>query len=237
MSWKILLTRTVWLIESAFDRLRPNVPPEAGVIEPYVGYSTPQGLVARGRVLVSLKGATPKPNQSRLTNARQLLARFFTREVAGVTVTACGSGVTTRSNEEGYFTLNLPAGEHEGGWAEIEAEIGERGESRERLPVRVTGPDAIFGVISDIDDTVMRTGAYSLALNLWTTFTGNSMTREVFEDAVALMLRLHDGATRCSTSRRALGTFMISSRTCFPARVSCGGRSSCAIWASARASW
>ncbi len=45
----------------------------------------------------------------------------------------------------------------------------------------------------DIDDTMMQTGAYSLARNLWTTFTGSALTRDVFPDAVALMTRLHDG--------------------------------------------
>lgn len=192
MSWKILLTRTVWLIESLFDRLRPGVAPEAGVIEPYVGYSTPEGLVARGRVLVALKNGTPMPGQSRFTNFRQLLARFFTREVSGARVLAGTTGVTAISDEEGYFTLFLPRERETGGLTDIAAELEGRPESRVALPVMVTGPAAEFGVISDIDDTIMRTGAYSLALNLWTTFTGNSLTREVFPDAVELIRRLHD---------------------------------------------
>jgi phosphatidate phosphatase APP1 len=192
MSWKVALTRTVWQVERAFEWLRPRVPPGAGVIEPYLGYSTPDGLVARGRVLVAVKDRTPRERQSRLTNFFQLVARFFTREVAGATVRACEPGVSAVSDEEGYFTLHLPGG-LSGGWAQIAAEIGGRPDSRVMLPVRVTDPEAAFGIISDIDDTVMRTGAYSLVLNLWTTLTGNSLTREVFPDAVALMERLHDG--------------------------------------------
>ncbi len=193
MAWKIVLTRTVWLIESAFDWLRPDLPPGTGVIEPYVGYSTPDGLVARGRVLAALPNAVPRADQSRFRNFWQLIRRFFTREVPGVRVSAFVTGVSTLSDEEGYFTLFLPRASAGSGWAEISAEIVGRPETRVALPVRVTEPHAEFGVISDIDDTVMHTGAYSLALNLWTTLTGNSLTREVFPDAVALMERLHDG--------------------------------------------
>ena len=80
---------------------------------------------------------------------------------------------------------------------------GSRGPVRRRLrllagreepptafPALVPHPDARFGVISDIDDTMMQTGAYSLARNLWTTFTGSAATRRVFPDAVGLMERL-----------------------------------------------
>jgi phosphatidate phosphatase APP1 len=187
------LSRTAWRIERVFVRLRGGLPPGAGVIEPYIGYSTPNGLVARGRVLVSLLDRTPRPDQSRLTNFRHLVARFFTREIPGVTVRACGAGISAVSDEEGYVTLRVPGGQSSGGWAEIAAAIEQRPASRVKLLVRVTDPTATFGIISDIDDTVMHTGAYSLALNLWTTLTGNSLTREVFADAVALLERLHDG--------------------------------------------
>jgi phosphatidate phosphatase APP1 len=52
--------------------------------------------------------------------------------------------------------------------------------------------DAAFGVISDIDDTMMETGAYSLWRNIWTSLTGNALTRTVFEDAKQLMSLLQD---------------------------------------------
>lgn len=38
----------------------------------------------------------------------------------------------------------------------------------------------------------MQTGAYSLAKNLWTTFTGSATTRRVFPDATVLMDHLSD---------------------------------------------
>ena len=59
--------------------------------------------------------------------------------------------------------------------------------------VLVPRPDARFGVISDIDDTVMHTGAWSLTRNLWTTLTGDEDSRIVFADAVALLAQLAEG--------------------------------------------
>ena len=176
-----------------FERLRPGPPPDAGVIEPYLGYATPDALVARGRVLVTLKGRVPRPGQTRLRNVAQVVARFFTREVGGVEVVAPGLGATAVSDDEGYFTLRVPRPAEAAGWVAVPAVLAGRAGTDVALPVAVTDARAAFGVISDIDDTVMRTGAYSLALNLWTTFTGNSLTREVFEDAVAFLARLHDG--------------------------------------------
>jgi phosphatidate phosphatase APP1 len=149
--------------------------------------------VARGRVLVSRRDRTPRPDQRRLINFWHLVMRFFTREVPGATIRACDTTISAVSDEEGYFTLLLPGRPTGRGWTEIVAEIEARPDGRTGLPVSVTSPNATFGIISDIDDTVMHTGAYSLALNLWTTLTGNSLTREIFPDAVALMERLHDG--------------------------------------------
>jgi phosphatidate phosphatase APP1 len=193
MFWKAVLSRIAWHIERAFVRFRRSAPSGTGVIEPYVGYSTSEGLVARGRVLVMLRDRHPRPDQSRLINFWHLVMRFMTREVAGATVRACNMESSAVSDEEGYFTLLLPVFPDGCGWTEIAAQLAERSESRVNLPVSVTDPAATFGIISDIDDTIMRTGAYSLALNLWTTFTGNSMTREVFPDAVELIERLHAG--------------------------------------------
>jgi phosphatidate phosphatase APP1 len=100
----------------------------------------------------------------------------------------------TRSDAEGYVRLELPRGEHHRGWNEVHLEIEGLPATRTGFPVLVPPREARLGVISDVDDTMMRTGAYSLWRNLWTTFTGSALTREVFADAVELVARLHDGA-------------------------------------------
>jgi phosphatidate phosphatase APP1 len=182
------LTRLEGLFEAVLGRLRPprSTPP---VIDPYLGYSTPEHWVARGRVLTRLIRPEVRPGQRRLRNFLQMLSLFVTDEVAEVTVTAPAYGVSALTDEEGYFTLLVPRGASEG-WAEVAVEAEG---ARAVLPVQVTGQGARFAVVSDIDDTVIATGAWNVWRNLWTTFTGNPTTRRVFPDAVELLARLAEG--------------------------------------------
>src|SRR5690606_19421099 len=55
---------------------------------------------------------------------------------------------------------------------------------------------ARFGVISDLDDTVIRTDATSLVRMLRATLFHNAHTRLPFEGVAAFYRALHDGATR-----------------------------------------
>jgi phosphatidate phosphatase APP1 len=183
-----LVHRLALRVEAAIDRLRP---PRRGprVLEPYRGYATPGSLVLRGRVLTGLRAATPRPEQSRWTNLRQMVGLFLTSEVDGVRVVAPEAGVAATSDEEGYVTLEVPR-DGRAGWIETAVEVAGDPGSRRAFPAYAPGPEARRLVISDIDDTVLETGAYSLLRNLWTTFTGSAATRRIFPDAVAAMERL-----------------------------------------------
>jgi phosphatidate phosphatase APP1 len=164
------------------------------VLDPYRGYATPDHLVVRGRVLTRLRRTEPAPEASRLVNFGQMASLFFTSEVSDVAVRSPETGRAASSDGEGYIALRLPRDRASPGWNEVHLEIAAHPGTRRGFPVLVPSPAARRGIISDVDDTMMRTGAYSLARNLWTTFTGSALTREIFEDAVALMQRLHDRA-------------------------------------------
>lgn len=159
------------------------------MIEPYIGYATPDHLVLRGRVLTALRRSTPQPEQSRWVNFRQMLGLFLTNEVANVALEA--EGVTGRTDEEGYFTLYLPR-DTRAGWQNISVSIADTDVSVP-CPVMIARADATFAVVSDIDDTMLKTGAYSLPRNLWTSLTGNALTRQVFTDAVEFMQTVSAG--------------------------------------------
>ena len=190
MPFAAKLHRLALSAERSIDRRVARRRRDRPVIEPYLGYATPEHLIARGRVLTALRRGEPLPTQSRWTNFRQMAALFLTGEVEGVTVE--GGGTEADSDAEGYFSLLVPRGGQAPGWHEVRAHC-EGFEEGETLPVLVPRADAAFGVISDVDDTMMNTGAYSLARNLWTSFTGNALTREVFPDAVELMTAWHEG--------------------------------------------
>jgi len=178
-----------WRAEYVLDRLRGQRD-NRRIIEPYIGYATPDNLVVRGRVLAALRRNKPMPTQSLWMNFRQMLSLFLTDEVSGVEVTA--QSVTAVTDDEGYFTLLLPRNTIEG-WVDIEVSIPGR-EGVTLCPVLVAQQDAAFAVISDVDDTMLETGAYSLARNLWTSLTGNPLTRRIFPDAVDFIKALsNDG--------------------------------------------
>lgn len=166
------IARTISRIESYIPRRRFVGEP---LIQPYPGYATPQTLVARGRVI------------GRPVDHMRVISSFRTREMAGVAV--AGGPVETVTDDEGYFTLELPRNGLEG-WVPIPVQAGDH---QAILPVLVPRRDARLGVISDIDDTLMHTGAWSLPRNLWTTLRGRPDTRIVFPDAVALLHCLGEG--------------------------------------------
>lgn len=160
------------------------------VIDPYLGFATPDNLILRGRVLSKLRHRDPRGGQGVWANLRDMVSFFLTDEIPDRRVWS--GEVSAISDEEGYFHLLLPPALTPG-WVEADVHV-EGTEGPGRCRALVPRPDASFMVISDIDDTMMRTGAYSLAKNLWTTFTGNPLTRHIFPDARALMNSLSDGA-------------------------------------------
>lgn len=180
---KLRLAKIASSLERFVDRFRSAKAAE--VVTPYIGYATSDALVVRGRVLSNVHADTATATQSRWTNLCQMVRLFMTDEVADVSVTAMGQ--TTLSDEEGYFTLHLPRGAETG---RVDVTV-QAGSASADCPVIIPAKDAAFGVISDIDDTMMETGAYSLPRNLWTSLTGNALTRKVFPDAVTLMQVLH----------------------------------------------
>jgi phosphatidate phosphatase APP1 len=162
---------------------------DAPVLDPYVGYATPDGLVLRGRVLSHLRRAEPSPMQSRWTNLRQMVALFLTDEVCGVTVR--GGGAEAVSDGEGYFTL-LVQRHAAPGWTDVPVRIAGQ-QTAVPFRARVPSPGAAYMIVSDIDDTMIETGAHSLLRNLWTTFTGSALTRTAHVDAKRLMEAMVDG--------------------------------------------
>lgn len=186
MSTKQNLARVAARVEAFADRFRgsSNATPQ---ITPYLGYATPTQLIVRGRVLGSKTDRLLRPDQSRFANFRAMVRMFRTDEIAGVTVRA--GDTSTQSDEEGYFTLELPRQDLTGR-VEFSVSVGK---GSWLCPVLIPHAHGAFGLISDIDDTMIYTGAYRLWRNLWVSLTGNATTRVVFADAERLMVRLNAG--------------------------------------------
>lgn len=193
---RYLLHRLAYWSERLMDhmvvrraRSRGDVP----ALDPYRGFSTPTHAIVRGRALTALRRTDPSEGQRLSTNLRQMVSLFITGELADLPVVASDSRAETRTNAEGYLWLEVPREDLSPGWSEVTVEIAGHPETRVNFPVLVPRDDARFGVISDVDDTMMETGAYSLMRNLWTSMTGNALTRHVYPDAIEMMQRLYDG--------------------------------------------
>ncbi|SMB95028.1 App1 family protein [Deinococcus hopiensis] len=159
------------------------------ILQPYVGWGTPVFVELTGRVLLPRALAPARTADPHWHNFRNILRRLLSREVGGVQVTgtlgeATASGV---SDADGYFTLVFEPGEggpFSEGWHEARLSIGGR-PGRTRADVQVIGK-ARFGVISDLDDTVIRSDVTSVPRMLLTSLTGNARTRLPFPGVSAL---------------------------------------------------
>ena len=180
---KTVALRIARLVESGLERIGDE-DDDAPVLDPYLGYATPDGVVLRGRVLSHLRRVEPDPEQSKWMNLRQMANLFVTDEVQGVRVATTDGRAEALSDAEGYVRLVVP-GTFDPGWTTLQVAID--GQDPVPFHARIPNPDAKHMVISDVDDTVIETGAHSLARNLWTTFTGSALTRQAHDDAVELI--------------------------------------------------
>jgi phosphatidate phosphatase APP1 len=185
-------------LERRLDRLRLRAKRRLGwtspaYIQPFRGFSSGKRVWAHGRVLEDKHARRESRLGGRIGNFRQMLRRFETDEIAGAQVRASfgGQGLTVVSNEEGYIDIafDLDAGLPETlTWKEMQLDLvdnnsGDASASPPvQLPILLPAQSASFAVISDIDDTIVKTGATSLLRNLKTTFLNSVEQRLAFPD-------------------------------------------------------
>jgi len=132
---------------------------------------------------------------------------FVSDEQAGVPlrVTVAGASVETTSDVEGYFRARLKPEPDAltSPWATGTVELagayrGLSGLHTTAYDVRVAGPEAAFGVVSDIDDTILETGVQRVGRMIVATLTGSALTRTPFPGAAKLYRDLAAGANPVS---------------------------------------
>jgi phosphatidate phosphatase APP1 len=166
------------------------------IILPYLGYGTPEKLMLQGRVLQD-EGFRPTSDAER--RWRNLVAFFKRMEadvVPGARLRAQFGGVCAESvsDRQGYFRVELkPAGPAKPGWNEVALELVRKREIRASGRVLVPPPDAEFGVISDIDDTIVYSQAIRKLRMIVSLAFSNARTRKPFKDVGAFYRALHRG--------------------------------------------
>ena len=171
------------------------------VILAYRGYGTSKKLYVKGRVIEDKGITTASESDSTRVNFVNMLKRFFNAEVPHARINVRFQGIEHEviADAEGYFEIwiepvqPLPMDRI---WHEIELELIS---PRTEQPVHTTAsvlvppPTAQFGVISDIDDTVIHTDAVNLARMVGTVMLGNAHTRLLLKGVAAFYRALFEG--------------------------------------------
>lgn len=186
------LRRSLHLVEQGFDKLKAAFLHRRGYIKnvrliSYNGYGNNDLINFEGRVLKDRKITATQSDDNIFKNIERMYKHFGSIELPGVSVTAT-FGHETRSvltDDEGYYKFEFPFEsciDKNQLWHQIGVKLseGEQFEASQTAWIQVPLPKTSFGVISDIDDTILQTGSSNLLKTITTTFTKNADTRLSF---------------------------------------------------------
>jgi phosphatidate phosphatase APP1 len=194
-NWKEVFNKSASLIEDKWDEVRSGLSRQLGLndpvqIVPYRTYGNARRLYIKGRVLED-KGITSAGDKDTiLNNLLNMYKRFESDEVPGAVLKVVlpdeEHEVTT--DEEGYFVLDLnPLTPiiNEALWHQVPLQLVsapipfEQG-IQATAEIMIPPPDAEYGIISDIDDTVIQSSATDLLAMGKTVLLNNARTRLPF---------------------------------------------------------
>lgn len=207
--WKRSVATAANAIEKRFDRLKFDLKLRTRRLDPveilpYRGYGTRRALFLKGRVL-ERKGITRSSTRDTIwQNLRNMTKRFMSDEVPGARVRALfgESALETVADEEGFFEVRFDLPEPLEGrpaWHPVDLELI-WSEARDQDEAHATGealvaPEARFGVISDLDDTVVKSSATDLLKMVRIVLINNAYTRLPFEGVAEFYQALQRGGT------------------------------------------
>jgi phosphatidate phosphatase APP1 len=171
------------------------------VVVPYLGFGTAHGFSVTGRVLRDDGTPPAAATDSGWRNAARFYRQMASDEVPGARVRAAFQGKVheTVCDDEGYFECRVEPQPPlaTAGWHAVPITLAEAPDDADAVgttaQVLVPPESARFGVISDIDDTVVWTQATDRLRMLWMLLRSNAHTRKPFEGVAALYRALTKG--------------------------------------------
>ncbi len=182
----------------------------------HTGYGGPGFARVLGRVLLTRRGDEPRSDAGasaselrRAEEERRGWRAFVTAPAmhVPVTITVGEQEVQTRSDRSGYIDVTVKGHGLAPGWHE--ASLSSPDAATTRAAVMVVGDDQDFGIISDIDDTVISTLLPRPMIAAWNTFVKNENARHVVPGMATMyreLLDSHPGAPIAYVSTGAWNT-------------------------------
>lgn len=211
-NWKSKLDRLVEEIDELSDNWRTKIrkinrfnDDDDLIITAYLGYGTAERFLLSGRVLEDKGAIETSAADSRWENLQNVYRRFATDEIPGARIRARFQNIEaeTVTDAEGYFNFDLKINEaidRKKAFHEIEFELieplDENGQPARAVgQVLVPPATARFGIISDLDDTVIVTNVTNRLKMFLTVILLNEHTRMPFRGAAAFYRALQKGAS------------------------------------------
>lgn len=194
-------------IETAYDQSSFYVKKKFNLLSPltiqsYLGYGNAQKVVVTGRVLEGEGQDTPEEGASMWKNVRSMYRRYESDEIPYVRVKVLFQGLqqVVKTDSEGYFHALLEdfelSGDNE--LYDVHFELLDqvypnqgivKGQGKVLIPSK-----SEYGVISDVDDTILLSRSSNLMKKAQLTFFNNAHTRTPFVGVSALYQALKAGS-------------------------------------------
>ncbi|CUB03533.1 App1 family protein [Marinomonas fungiae] len=199
--------RWVYRFERRYDKLKHRYKRWRGyspvIVEPYMTYGTVDELWVAGRLLEAkgVEGAFEDSNWKKLVH---MMRRYQSAEIPfteiQLTLGADKRKIYTDGN--GYFHYRWPTPARKDvqqPWTTLTLQPAdpELPKAKEYTVAEVCIPcnNAEFGVVSDVDDTIMHTGATNFLRHTQTVLFNNAHTRVLMPGTVEFYSALHKGAS------------------------------------------
>lgn len=179
-------------------------------IMPYKGYGTPETVCIRGRVLEKEGIRSLGKEASVVKNLVNMYRRFDSDEVPHATLKVCVGDCqeTVEADSEGFFNAELSVDSSLSTaslWHPVYIELLDPPPRKQEVvmaegEVILVAPSAQFGVISDIDDTVVYTAARKPLEIIRIAYLGNARSRRPFAGVAPFYQALQRGNTADGSS-------------------------------------
>lgn len=162
-------------------------------VVPYAGYGSSKFVRILARVVLSapLGEGEVRPLSGDAPLDRRGWRNFF---AASATSTTCeceigGQTFVLPTDRNGYIDTRVPVRGLQPGWRRATLSAGSH---RIETPLMIIDPDQEFGIVSDIDDTVISTSLPRPLLAAWNTFVVHESARQAVPGMAELYRRLVD---------------------------------------------